>query len=137
VSPADRAVAVLRWVARLPATALVLLVRGYQLLVSPMFGPVCRFHPSCSSYAVGALRTHGAVRGTGLTLWRLARCNPWNAGGVDDVPPRRGRTTATRTSTGHTRGRCTQGHPVVRAVHVAACATTHHDGAPDHPVRAA
>lgn len=76
-----------RWVWRLPAEALVLVIRGYQLLVSPLLGPVCRFYPSCSSYAVVALRRHGAVRGTWLTVRRLLRCHPWNSGGVDHVPP--------------------------------------------------
>lgn len=127
----NRVAATARWVGRLPAALLVLLVRGYQVLVSPMLGPVCRFHPSCSSYAVGALRTHGAVRGTGLTAWRLLRCNPWNAGGVDDVPPRR-TPRQNRRNTGH----FTADHPVVQVAHTASCPTTH-DGAPDQPVRAA
>lgn len=73
----------------LPALVLVALVRAYQLLVSPLLGPTCRFYPSCSSYAVQALRRHGALRGSWLTVRRLARCNPWNPGGVDHVPPRR------------------------------------------------
>ncbi|MBI9114842.1 membrane protein insertion efficiency factor YidD [Sanguibacter suaedae] len=62
-------------------------VRGYQKYVSPLSGPRCRFYPSCSSYAVTALETHGAVRGSALATWRVLRCNPWNDGGVDDVPP--------------------------------------------------
>lgn len=65
------------------------LVRGYQLIVSPWFAPTCRYYPSCSAYAIGALRTHGAIRGIGLAAWRLLRCNPWSKGGVDPVPPRR------------------------------------------------
>lgn len=67
-------------------------VRGYQLIVSPWFAPRCRYYPSCSAYAIGALRTHGAVRGTGLAVWRVLRCNPWSHGGVDHVPPRRDET---------------------------------------------
>ncbi|MFV0426641.1 MAG: membrane protein insertion efficiency factor YidD [Beutenbergiaceae bacterium] len=63
-------------------------VRGYQLIVSPWFAPTCRYYPSCSAYAITALRTHGAVKGTGLALWRVLRCNPWSRGGVDHVPPR-------------------------------------------------
>ncbi|WP_241681435.1 membrane protein insertion efficiency factor YidD [Pseudactinotalea terrae] len=63
-------------------------VRGYQLIVSPWFAPRCRYYPSCSAYAIGALRTHGAIRGTGLAVWRVLRCNPWSLGGVDHVPPR-------------------------------------------------
>ncbi|WP_420110518.1 membrane protein insertion efficiency factor YidD [Pseudactinotalea sp.] len=67
-------------------------VRGYQLIVSPWFAPRCRYYPSCSSYAIDALRTHGAIRGTGLAAWRVLRCNPWSHGGVDHVPPRGGET---------------------------------------------
>ena len=65
------------------------LVRGYQMLVSPILPPsVCRFHPSCSHYAMEALGTHGAVRGSWLAMKRLGRCHPWNLGGYDPVPPR-------------------------------------------------
>jgi putative membrane protein insertion efficiency factor len=71
--------------------ALVWLLRGYQRYVSPAFPPVCRFTPSCSSYAIEALRTHGVLYGTGLTVWRLLRCAPWHPGGSDPVPPRRSR----------------------------------------------
>ena len=81
-----------RLLRRLPAELLVLLVRAYQLLVSPLLGPTCRFYPSCSSYAVIALRRHGAWRGTWLTVRRLLRCHPWNPGGVDHVPPVRDHT---------------------------------------------
>nr|WP_244890643.1 membrane protein insertion efficiency factor YidD [Cellulomonas marina] len=65
---------------------LVLVVRAYQLLVSPMTPPSCRYHPSCSSYAVVALERHGLLRGGWLAVRRLGRCHPWAAGGVDDVP---------------------------------------------------
>ena len=51
--------------------------------------PTCKYYPSCSQYALTAVRRHGALRGTGLALWRLLRCNPWSLGGVDDVPPAR------------------------------------------------
>lgn len=68
---------------------LLLLVRGYQLFISPLLGPRCRFYPSCSAYAVTALQTHGAVRGTWLAVRRVGRCHPWNPGGVDHVPPAR------------------------------------------------
>jgi putative membrane protein insertion efficiency factor len=68
---------------------LLLLVRGYQLFVSPLLGPRCRFYPSCSAYAVTALQTHGALRGSWLAVRRLGRCHPWNPGGVDHVPPAR------------------------------------------------
>jgi putative membrane protein insertion efficiency factor len=61
-------------------------VRLYQLVASPLLGPRCRFHPSCSSYAVLALRRHGAARGGWLTARRLARCHPFCEGGIDPVP---------------------------------------------------
>lgn len=66
--------------------ALVLLVRIYQRLVSPLLPPACRFYPSCSAYAVTALQRHGAVRGSWLTVRRLCRCHPFHPGGVDPVP---------------------------------------------------
>jgi uncharacterized protein len=65
---------------------LVWLLRAYQLLLSPMLGQNCRFYPSCSNYAIEALRTHGAARGGWLAVRRVCRCHPWNAGGVDPVP---------------------------------------------------
>ena len=68
---------------------LMLLVRGYQVWISPFLLPSCRFQPSCSAYALEALQVHGAVRGTWLTLLRLLRCGPWHPGGVDPVPPAR------------------------------------------------
>lgn len=68
--------------------ALLLLVRLYQLLVSPLLPPSCRFHPSCSAYAAEALRRHGAARGTWLAARRLARCHPFCRGGIDPVPER-------------------------------------------------
>jgi putative membrane protein insertion efficiency factor len=71
------------------ARLLTLLVRAYQLVLSPLLGPRCRFYPSCSSYAVQAISTHGAVRGSWLAARRLLRCHPWNPGGVDHVPPKR------------------------------------------------
>ena len=72
---------------RLLARLLVLPIRAYQLLVSPLLGPRCRFYPSCSAYAVEALTSHGPVRGSWLAVRRLLRCHPWNPGGLDPVPP--------------------------------------------------
>lgn len=66
---------------------LVGLLRGYQLLLSPMLGQRCRFYPTCSNYAIEALRTHGAARGSLLAARRVCRCHPFNEGGVDLVPP--------------------------------------------------
>jgi putative membrane protein insertion efficiency factor len=64
-------------------------VRIYRALLSGWLGGQCRFYPSCSHYAEEALQVHGAVRGTMLAAWRLARCGPFTSGGVDHVPPRR------------------------------------------------
>jgi putative membrane protein insertion efficiency factor len=65
---------------------LVWLLRGYQLLVSPMLGQKCRFYPTCSNYAIEALKVHGAAHGSWLALRRVCRCHPWHEGGVDLVP---------------------------------------------------
>ena len=66
---------------------LVLILRGYQLAISPLLGQNCRFYPSCSHYAIEALQTHGAARGSVLAARRVCRCHPWNDGGHDPVPP--------------------------------------------------
>ena len=68
---------------------LIGLLRAYRLLISPLYGQVCRYHPSCSAYALEAVTVHGSVRGTGLAVRRLVRCHPWAAGGYDPVPPAR------------------------------------------------
>ena len=69
-------------------TLLTFLLRFYQVAISPLMGPRCRFYPSCSNYALEALRVHGAAKGSYLTARRVCRCHPWNAGGVDPVPPK-------------------------------------------------
>jgi putative membrane protein insertion efficiency factor len=71
----------LRWL-------LIGFLRAYRLLVSPLYGQVCRYHPSCSAYALESVTTHGSLRGTWLAVRRLGRCHPWAAGGYDPVPPR-------------------------------------------------
>ncbi|WP_250546176.1 membrane protein insertion efficiency factor YidD [Paenarthrobacter sp. DKR-5] len=70
----------------LPRNLLIGLLTVYRAVVSPLYGQVCRFFPSCSAYALEAVTVHGAVRGSWLAAKRLARCNPWNLGGVDHVP---------------------------------------------------
>lgn len=65
---------------------LIFLIRGYRYFVSPLLGPHCRFEPSCSAYAMQAIRRFGAVRGTGLAVLRLLRCHPLHSGGFDPVP---------------------------------------------------
>jgi putative membrane protein insertion efficiency factor len=68
--------------------AIVAPIRLYQRLISPGLPPRCRYAPTCSAYAVEALEVHGPVKGLVLATWRLLRCNPWSAGGVDRVPVR-------------------------------------------------
>lgn len=70
----------------LPARVLIFLVELYRTWVSPMMLPSCKFDPTCSAYAVEALRTRGAVTGTWLAVVRLAKCAPWHSGGWDPVP---------------------------------------------------
>ena len=77
--------------ASLLALCLIALIRAYRLALSPFFGGHCRFHPTCSAYALKAVQRFGAVRGSWLALRRLGRCHPWHAGGFDPVPERLGR----------------------------------------------
>ena len=64
-------------------------IRAYQLLVSPLLGQRCKYHPSCSAYAVEAISRFGILRGVVLAGWRLLRCNPWSGGGIDPVDRQR------------------------------------------------
>ncbi|MCU0762315.1 MAG: membrane protein insertion efficiency factor YidD [Hydrogenophaga sp.] len=75
--------------AELPRRLLVGLVKGYRLLLSPWLGSQCRFEPTCSLYALGALERHGALWGSYLAVRRLGRCHPWCEGGCDPVPSER------------------------------------------------
>ena len=68
-----------------PGRLLVALIRAYQLSISPFLLPCCRFHPSCSEYAIDAIRTYGPVKGSFLALMRLLRCHPLHPGGYDPV----------------------------------------------------
>lgn len=69
--------------------AAALPIHAYRRLVSPLIGPRCKYHPTCSRYALDALRDYGAVRGLVLAGWRILRCNPWSHGGVDRVDEQR------------------------------------------------
>jgi uncharacterized protein len=69
---------------------LIWLLKAYRFAISPLYGPVCRYHPTCSAYALEAVTNHGALRGSWLAVRRVLRCHPWAAGGYDPVPPARG-----------------------------------------------
>jgi putative membrane protein insertion efficiency factor len=69
------------------ARVLTVVITGYRRFISPLLGPHCRFAPSCSAYALEAIREHGALRGSWLAARRIARCHPFNPGGFDPVPP--------------------------------------------------
>ena len=70
----------------LPAFALKFLIKGYKILISPYLGTNCRFHPTCSTYAIEAVEKHGALKGAALSVKRISKCHPFNPGGVDLVP---------------------------------------------------
>ena len=71
---------------RLLTAFVLLLIRAYQLIASPLLGNRCRFHPSCSDYAIEALRRHGLLKGSWLAVRRIGSCHPWHDGGFDPVP---------------------------------------------------
>ena len=79
----------MRQLIRIPAFLLIGLIRLYQRTLAPMMPQRCRFHPSCSEYAVQSLRENGLIRGGAAAGWRLMRCGPWNRGGLDPVKARR------------------------------------------------
>ncbi len=79
---------IVRQVGRLLALPLIGLIRFYQLVISPLTPPTCRYYPSCSAYAVTSLQRFGPIKGTWLAVRRLLRCHPWAPGGVDHVPER-------------------------------------------------
>ncbi len=80
-------------------TLLIGFLKTYRVLISPLYGQVCRFHPSCSAYALEAVSTHGAGRGSWLAVRRVGRCHPWAAGGHDPVPPPSARAGAPHSTT--------------------------------------
>jgi putative membrane protein insertion efficiency factor len=67
---------------------LKILIRVYQVALSPLLGPNCRYYPTCSQYAIEAIDTHGSLRGAWMTIKRISRCHPWHEGGFDPVPGR-------------------------------------------------
>ena len=72
----------------LPRNICVVILRVYRAAISPLYGDVCRYYPSCSAYALGAIQQHGVFKGIALGTWRIARCHPWAKGGVEDIPHR-------------------------------------------------
>lgn len=72
------------------AKLLLIPIYFYRYAISPLIGPRCRFYPTCSTYAVEAIKIHGALKGGWLALTRILRCHPWSAGGEDPVPPAQG-----------------------------------------------
>lgn len=78
----------------LPRNLCIALLIAYRRFISPLYGDVCRYYPSCSAYAMQAIQQHGMLKGIWLGMRRIARCHPWAAGGVDDIPePRTPRST--------------------------------------------
>jgi len=73
----------------MPRNTVLAVLHGYRATISHTYGDVCKYYPSCSAYAVGAVQQHGALKGAALAAARVARCHPWAAGGIDDVPPHR------------------------------------------------
>lgn len=74
----------------LPRNLCIGILKLYRLLISPLYGDVCRYYPSCSAYTLQAFQTHGILKGVWLGSRRILRCHPWAEGGIDDVPERRG-----------------------------------------------
>ncbi|MFM1905312.1 MAG: putative rane protein insertion efficiency factor [Actinomycetota bacterium] len=71
---------------KLLSTPIIYIIQAYRKFISPLTPPSCRLHPSCSTYALKAVQTHGPIKGVLLSVWRVLRCNPFTKGGVDPVP---------------------------------------------------
>ena len=65
---------------------LIIVIRSYRLIISPMIGSNCRFAPTCSEYAIGSLKSHGLIKGLFLTIKRIGKCHPWGGHGYDPIP---------------------------------------------------
>lgn len=83
----EQAMQISATISKILAWPLLFIVRVYQVLISPLLGQNCRFHPSCSCYAHQALKQHGALKGSYLSIKRIVKCNPMHPGGFDEVPP--------------------------------------------------
>ncbi len=82
------AVRVLQAIGLVPRNFVVLVLRAYRAVISPLYSDVCRYYPSCSAYALGSVQEHGVAKGGWLAARRLSRCHPWAEGGIDDWPVR-------------------------------------------------
>ena len=71
---------------RIVILPVIILIRCYQFLISPIIGSNCRFMPTCSEYAMGSLKTHGLIKGSYLTIKRIGKCHPWGSHGYDPIP---------------------------------------------------
>jgi putative membrane protein insertion efficiency factor len=71
----------------MPRNLLVAFILAWRKIISPLYGNVCRYYPSCSAYGLGSIQQHGLIYGSLLTTWRILRCNPFTKGGVDEVRP--------------------------------------------------
>jgi putative membrane protein insertion efficiency factor len=91
VRPADQVPPTPWWrhIVDLPRYAVIGLLKLYRLVISPTYGQVCGYFPSCSAYGLEAVTVHGVLKGGWLTARRILRCNPWSTGGIDPVPPGR------------------------------------------------
>jgi putative membrane protein insertion efficiency factor len=76
---------VVAWIWLIPRNSLIAILIAYRKLISPLYGEVCRYYPSCSSYGLQQVQQRGVILGIVLSAWRILRCNPWSAGGVDEV----------------------------------------------------
>jgi len=79
------------WIWVLPRNIVIAFLLGYRKVISPLYGDVCRYYPTCSSYGLQQVQQRGVVAGAVLTAWRILRCNPFSKGGVDEVKPGSGR----------------------------------------------
>lgn len=82
-------VSLIRMLLLVPRNVAVALLHAYRTVISPLYGDVCRYYPSCSAYALQAIQIHGVVIGSVMGIRRILRCHPWAAGGIDDVPAKK------------------------------------------------
>ncbi|HHW51003.1 MAG TPA: membrane protein insertion efficiency factor YidD [Pseudoclavibacter sp.] len=97
------------WLVLAPRNLVILLLKGYRRCISPLYGQVCRYYPSCSAYALDAVAQYGVIRGGVMSVRRILRCNPFARGGVDDVPPSGSRYTIDARGFVHSPARAVEG----------------------------